>query len=259
MNNIFSFSRFSQLFIKHSQEYYKTYLLSVTVLLGLLLTILSFASYATGGDLNVRVQFAIFFFFFIGTGSIFTSMIFSDLSNNRKSIAILTLPASHFEKYLVAWLYSFVIYQVIYVLSFYAIDLLVLNLQNSGKDEKIALLNLQSSETPYDMALMVFATIHSLTFLGAVFFEKLHFIKTASMVVLLCLLVILINQPLAETILGIELEKAIPLANVSFKEGDRYFNIRPETSIKPMMVGMTYAFVLVLWIGTYFRLKEKQV
>ncbi|WGQ08633.1 hypothetical protein QG516_19065 [Pedobacter gandavensis] len=259
MNNIFSLRRFSKLFIKHSQEYFKTYLLSVIVLLGLLATVLGFISYLSGGNLGVKSQYAIFFFFILGVGSIFTSMIFSDLGNSRKSIAMMTLPASHFEKYLVAWIYSFLIYQLIFVLSFYAVDFVILKLQDTENTGKIALLDLRNPNTSYAQALVAFSMIHSMAFLGAVFFEKLNFIKTASLVLLLCLLLILINYPLASSILGLNLDKVVPLGEVRIKEGEQYFNIQAQSSVRPIIQGMAYTFVLILWIGTYFKLKEKQV
>ncbi|MBB2149289.1 hypothetical protein [Pedobacter gandavensis] len=259
MNNIFNLRRFSQLFIKHTQEYYKTYLLSVGVIVALLAAILGFISYVSDGNLGVKSQYAIFFFFFIGAGSIFTSMIFSELGNSRKSITMLMLPASHFEKYLVAWIYSFLIYQLVFTLSFYAVDLIVLMLQNSGTDEKMALLDLQSAGTPYGMALIAFAVLHGITFLGAVFFEKLHFIKSACLVAVFGLFIILINQPLANVILGVKLEKVVPFAHAAIKEADNYYALEPQSSIKPIMIGMTYTIVMILWIGAYFKLKEKQV
>lgn len=259
MNNIFSLRRFSQLFIKHSQEYFKTYLLSVIVLLGLLASIMGYLSYLSGGNLGVKSQYAIFFFFFIGVGSIFTSMIFSDLGNSRKSIAMMTLPASHFEKYMVAWIYSFLFYQLIFVLSFYAVDLVILKLEDAENTGKIALLDLRNPATSYSLALVVFSIIHSIAFLGAVFFEKLNFIKTASLVSLTCLLLILINYPLASSILGLDLDKVVPLGEVRIKEGEQYFNIQAQSSLKPVMQAMAYTVVLILWIGTYFKLKEKQV
>ncbi|WP_316745666.1 hypothetical protein [Pedobacter gandavensis] len=259
MNNIFNLSRFLQLFVKHTQEYYKTYLLSVGVIVALLATTLGYVSYLSSGNLGIKSQFTIFFCFFIGAGSIFTSMIFSDLGNSRKSIATLMLPASHFEKYLVAWIYSFLIYQLIFVLSFYAVDLLVLTVQNSGTDKKMEVLNLQTPGLTYGMALITFAVLHSLAFLGAVFFEKLHFIKTAFTVAVICLFFILINQPLASAILGIKLEKVVPLVNATLREADVRYSLEAQSSIKPIMIGMTYTIVLILWIGAYFKLKEKQV
>lgn len=259
MNNIFSLRRFSQLFIKHSQEYFKTYLLSVIVLLGVSATVLGFISYSSGGNLGVKSQHVLFYFLMIGAGSIFTSMIFSDLGNSRKTIAMMTLPASHFEKYLVAWLYSFVIYQLIFVLCFYAVDIVVLNLQNSGNTGEMALLDLKNPATSYSLPLIAFSLLHSMTFLGAVFFEKLHFVKTASLVSLICLLLILINNSLANAVLGLDLDKVVPLGEARIKEGTQYFNIQAQSSIRPIIQGMAYTFVLILWIGTYFKLKEKQV
>lgn len=259
MDNVFNFKRFSQLFIKHTQEYYKIYLLSVVVLVGLLSVMLGFLCYANGGGLSTSNQFNVFSVFLIGAGSIFSSRIFSDLGNKRKSIALLTLPASHFEKYLVAWLYSFVIFQLVFILSFYTVDFVVLSVGTTSKDGGVKLMNLFLPESNYRMVALGFAFLHGLLFLGAIFFEKLHFIKTASVFFLLCLLVIFVNQQLANAIFGLELEKVIPFATASLREGAEVYRIDAESSIRPVMTGLTCTFVVLLWISAYFKLKEKQV
>lgn len=259
MNNTFSFRRFSLLFSKHTIEYYKTYLLSVAVLLGLLTAILGFSSYVSGGPIHPEVQLAIFWVFLLGAGSIFTSMVFSDFGDKRKSISILTLPVSHFEKYLVAWLYSFVIFQLIFLLSFYAVDFIVLLIGNSGKSQGLKIMNVFSLEENYKLVFLFYAILHSLAFLGAIFFEKIHFIKTAFVVLLLCLLAFLINQPIADALFDAKLEKVVPFVSLGIQEGGRYYLIRPLPSVEPVMFGLSLTCVALLWIGAYFKLKEKEV
>src|SRR5688572_12726562 len=118
MNQTFNLKRFSLLFIKHTTDNYKTYLMAFSVLLGVLFLSMGFVAYMSK-DLSVRTQIPFFIFVFLIAGSIFTSIIFSDFGNKKKAIAILTLPVSNFEKYLIGWIYSFIIFQFLYIPAFY--------------------------------------------------------------------------------------------------------------------------------------------
>ena len=51
MNQTFNLNRFAALFKKHTVENYKTYLMSVGVLAGLLILFMGIASYSNGGYL----------------------------------------------------------------------------------------------------------------------------------------------------------------------------------------------------------------
>ncbi len=259
MNNTFNLRRFSLLFSKHTIEFYKTYLISITVLLGLLAVILGFACYVGSGSIREGFHIGIFSCFFLGAGSIFTSMIFSDFGDKRKSISILTLPVSHFEKYLVAWLYSFVIFQLIFVLSFYAVDYVVLLIGNSGKSQGLKMINVFSGEQHYTVVFLCYAIFHGLTFLGGIFFEKIHFIKTAFVSLICVVLATLINQPILDALFDVKLEKVAPFKGPGLWEGGQYYEIQPLHSIEPVMFGLSMACVVLLWIGAYFKLKEKEV
>ncbi|AOM78291.1 hypothetical protein [Pedobacter steynii] len=259
MNNIFNFRRFSLLFSKHTREYYKTYLLSVAVLFGLLTAALGFLCYVSGGAIQIKTQFSIFFLFLLGAGSVFTSLVFSDFGDSRKSIAMLTLPVSHFEKYLVAWIYSFVIFQLVFLLSFYAVDFLVLTLGSSGKGEELKIMNVFSADGEHLFVFQLYMIVHSMAFLGAIFFEKIHFIKTAFVVLILSLVLILINQPMVHALFDVKLQKIVPFVNLGIEEAGRYYIINPLPSVKPLMLGLSLTFAVLLWIGAYFKLKEKEV
>ncbi|WP_449438391.1 hypothetical protein [Pedobacter steynii] len=178
MNETFNFTRFLNLFKKHTAEQYKTYLMSAGVLIGVLILILGFISYSTRGHMGPTIQAAMFINFLFFSGTIFTSLIFTDLGDRKKSIPALSLPASHFEKYLVAWIYSFVIFQLVFLACFYTIDYLVVAAWNASAEEKMELINVFSPDRKVWASFLIFAVLHSICFLGAVFFEKLHFIKT---------------------------------------------------------------------------------
>src|SRR5665213_2760957 len=110
MNNTFNLTRFGRLFVKHTVEHYKSYLMSLAVLMGVMLLGDGFITYLIPGDfMDAGMQSALFMSVLLLAGTIFASTIFADLGDNKKAMASLTLPASHFEKYLVAWLYSVII------------------------------------------------------------------------------------------------------------------------------------------------------
>lgn len=259
MNNIFSLRRFSLLFNKHTTENYKTYLLSVLVLIGLLAVFLGLASYFGHGFISVNIQYAIFVCFFVGTGAIFTTSIFSDLGEQKKSISILTLPVSHFEKYLVAWIYSYLIFQGVFLMSFYGIDYLILTFGAPSNGFKNEMLNVITGQSKFRFVFYIFTTIHSFAFLGAIFFEKLHFIKTASIVLISLVILILINQPIVKAIFDVEVNKAVPFVNVNIVEGQRSYIIEPLATVKPIIFWLYCVFIASLWGAAYFKLKEKEV
>src|ERR1700712_4678815 len=122
MNNTFNIDRFMLLFKKRSVEQAKTYLLSIAVLTGMLFIILGFNSFTNRGHLDRNPQGIIFMFFLLLGGSIYTSLSFTDMGDKKMAIPALALPASHFEKYLVSWLYSYVIFQLVCVGVFYFAD-----------------------------------------------------------------------------------------------------------------------------------------
>ena len=86
MNNFFSFNRFSRLLIKHSAEHYRTYLMSIGVLAGVMVLGGSFIFYMIPGPMDAGFQTALFAILMLIAGSIFTSTIFADMGDKRKAI-----------------------------------------------------------------------------------------------------------------------------------------------------------------------------
>ena len=80
--------------------------MSVTVLTCILLLGGSFMVFMLDVRMEQSLQLLLLGWVILFIGTIFTSTIFADLGDDKKAPGTLTLPATHFEKYLVAWLYS---------------------------------------------------------------------------------------------------------------------------------------------------------
>jgi len=259
MNNNFSLTRFKHLFNKQALEQYRTYLMSIGVLAGILAVLMGFVFYVSGNKIPLKVQGPIFLNFLILSGTIFTSMIFADLGDKKKAIPLLILPVSHFEKYLVGWLYSFVIFLVVFVSVFYIIDFSYITLGDLKNPVKGELINIFSKEEPIWFVFPVYAVLHSIFFLGALLFEKLHFIKTAFCFFIVLIVLTLLNYPLAKLMLNVDVDSAIPFASIGVKLSGQYWRIEPTPQGSRIVMITILVMAVILWVGAYFKLKEKEV
>src|SRR5215467_1925652 len=140
MNEVFSPRRFGKLFIKHTADHYRSYLMSIAVVAGVLILGGSFVAYMVTGLIDPGAQVILFFFVLTLAGTIFTSTIFADLGDKKKSIPALLLPASPLEKFLVGWVYSYILFAVIFTIMYYFVLTAVIYLQAiRGHSEQIML------------------------------------------------------------------------------------------------------------------------
>lgn len=257
MNNTFNFQRFALLFKKHTAENYKLYLMSTGVLAGILLLILGFAAYGNSRPLTADEQAITFMNVFFLAGTIFTSSIFASLGDKKKAVPVLTLPVSHFEKYLVAWIYSLVIFQLVFLICFYAITDLMISVKNTNSIIESELINVFDKNQKIWMVFPAFIFMHSICFLGAVFFEKMHFIKTAAVFFIAMFILFLVNKPLGGLIVSQEISQAIPFASMHIDGIPQ--RIEATTSGSLITGTMMGIIVVLLWISAYFKLKEKEI
>ncbi len=257
MNNTFNLQRFLWLFSKHTKEHYKAYLISTVVLTGMLAFLMLYFAYI--GFLGSGPQAGIFYTILLFGGSIFTSIIFADLHHKRKSVSILTLPVSHFERFLVGWIYSFVISQIIFVACFYAVDFAVLSLFHSSGGTRYKMVNIISKECGERVILVVFWILHAIMLVGSLFFKKLHFVKSALVILALLMLCIAGNNLLVHFILGANFHAVLPFSDVwfSYNDGHPFYLDISENNYTEMIFA---AFVVssCIWIAAFFKMKEKQ-
>lgn len=258
MNNHFNLSRFGLLFRKHTVEHYKTYLMSLGVLLGAMFLIMGTASYLAISPMGASEQTVFFLFFLIGAGVVFTSTVFSQLGDKKKAIAFLTLPASQLEKYLVGWLYSFPIYLLLFIPSFYLILLILLHIDpRVGTDPEV--INILKSEPPLHVILIFYALFNAVMLVGSVYFNKNHFIKTAFAGFVALILFYNLNKQMAQAMLGRDLLSAGPFSVAVFMEDDKRFDVGAYQGIEPLILLLFLVLAFIAWVAAYFKLSEKQV
>lgn len=242
---------------KHTVENYRIYLMALGVFAGLLSVVFGVFAYSNAEYINSGWQFGIFLTFFLFSGCIFTSTIFADLGDKRKAISMLTLPASHLEKYLVAWFYSFVVFQFVFLLCFYAIDVVFLNAANAKRAAPAELINLFDPE--YVRIFFAYAILHSICFFGAVFFDRFHLIKTASSFFLFGLILFLVNGLIANSIFDVRIFQSPPFGNLGIEENGISYSVEPVAMTDVYVNYAVTVMIGLLWLGTYFKLKEKEV
>jgi hypothetical protein len=259
MNDVFNLRRFTELFKKHTAENYKTYFMSIAVVTGILALIMSFIVYTSNGRIGIVQQGIIFLNVMFLSGSIFTSMIFIDLGDRKKAIPVLTLPASHLEKWLVGWIYAFVLFQLFYLGCFYFVDFLVVSVANTGLKDKNFIVNVFSTEDHFWIAFPQFAVLNSICFVGALWFEKMHFIKTAFVFLLFILVVTLFNYIILGWMFDAQVAKAPPFNSVGILEGDKFWRVKGNHTSNVILLTTVCLTCTVLWVSSYFRVREKQV
>jgi hypothetical protein len=255
MNNLFSANRFGMLFIKHCTEYYKTYLMASAVLIGVMLLGGGFIVYLIETPIDLNMQTILFVPIYFLAGTIFTSTIFADISDRKRAIASLTLPASHFEKFIVGWLFSYVIFSVVFMSSYYIIVIALVNLRH-WPNQHIQIFNIFNA--PASSLFIAYTLLHSITIYGAILFEKLHFIKIAFCFFIVVGVLTLLNTSFLEALIGKKIRPATPFSNLAFMDHDRFVvvtSIHQGDSLGWLIMVVSVFF----WAAAYYRLKEKQI
>lgn len=258
MNNTFSFARFTQLFIRHTVANYKAYLLSLAMLMGVLFLLIGYGSTVDGTFLSESTQYLYFIFFFLLSGAIFTSGIFSELNDKRKTIPYLMLPASNFEKYLVAWIYSYVIFQLIFIGGFYVVECIVFSISNNSVDRSGKILNIFADKGFFNHDILIFSILHSVAFFGAVFFKKLNFIKTTTLGFAMIVVIMLVHNTMINIMFPEGISASEPFSSLTIMEGNNRYYIEQLSAVSVMIPYLMLGLSILLWMGTYFKLKEKE-
>lgn len=168
------------LFKKHTIEHSKIYGLSIAVLFGVTLLVLLFFSMTNKWHLSEQMQLVVFVFTISGFGSIFGSMMFADMGDRSKVIPALMLPSSHFEKFLVGLLYSYFIFLIVFVASFYLADYIVFNLSNHDFEEDKMINVFQTTGKRPVLSFLFFTLFHAFVFWGQYFLKSCILLKQQS-------------------------------------------------------------------------------
>jgi len=182
-------------------------------------------------------------------GAVFTSEAFKELKEPNTSVTFLTLPASIFEKFLTAWLFTFPVY---FILSYIVYRFSILLLYVIAKSFFVVDFSVGSESWSIIGTLFFIGFIvHAVFFLGASWFKKLSFFKT-----LLVLFSISILHNLWLYIWGRLLLPVNDLAEKEFAFNGIVIS-NPESFVLGIKIFMLVVAIMCL-ITAYFKLKERE-
>ncbi|RZL15446.1 MAG: hypothetical protein EOO62_04000 [Hymenobacter sp.] len=256
MNQYFNSVRFGRLLRKHVAEHLASYAVSLAALFGIAVLVLSGANYMMTGSFQETEQAAFFTLLLLAAGAFFTSTIFRPLGQVRQAADFLTLPASHLEKYLVAWLLAGPLFVMFYIPLFYAADWLVLQVSATPNEPVQHLFNLFANKPVVtNWLLLAYPLVHGLALYGSIFFHRAQFVKTVGISFVGLVLLFVANKQAAAAILGVKLYQAIPFGAAIIDKG--ILNL-PDTRL-PWLPAVPLALAMLLWAAAYARLTEKQL
>ena len=255
MNQFFDFKRFNLLVLKHWAVNKKRYSLSVLELIGLLIIWFVFAL-IIGDDklMSADFQQMTFYFGLFVLGTFYASQYYHDLGSKPKGSNFLLVPASTFEKFLCSLLFTAVLFFIVFTSAFYLVDVLMVSIANSlpGIDlpeAKATVINIfdispfSSDDNTTLNFLLIFFSIQSIFLLGSVYFKKYNFIKTIISGFIIWFILFLLTYFFYHQF---------------FPEGNDQGAPLPKW-LGTLLKSVIYAIAPLLWIVTYYRLKQKQV
>jgi hypothetical protein len=263
MNNIFNAKRFGLLFRKTLLERpVQTFGLT-----GLILVIILILYFICKTLFSFQLAQGISFIWgFAGGGCFLASFMFGYFSSNASGSSFLTLPASHFEKWLCGVLIAGVLFPAVFLLFFRIMDAGFVASYHRALDPASPLYRIR-----YDSVYLfsftgrialkvypIFFVLSGAAMLGSLYFNKVSFIKTALVATVVWGIAFGLNWLMAVIVFG-SINGAIPFHNVDIPVGNTEGVINLPQNIF-MVYGFAADWVLpfLLWITTFVRLREKE-
>ncbi len=274
MNDTFSSRRFGLLLKKHLGEEYKQYLLLSAGALGIMLVFHALTTLGSlGHEFESNMHEMIFVIGFIFGGSIFASMTYHFFQNNAKGIRFLELPSSHLEKIAVMFVVTQVIFFVGFIILFYINDWIMCTLYNTFSTtpknipaERLQYFhaNLYSLDTAWaKRAILLFFVFSSIAHFGSLSFRKIAFIKIALCVIIIGASIIWLNFGYMRSLIPEQIMPGGMFYTNSFRleseNASRGFVLLPDNWANTIDIILPAVLYLSFWVGSYFKLKEKQV
>ena len=250
MNQYFNLTRFGRLVRKHTAEQFNSYALGAGVLLGGMLAVMGFLTYAQGG-LSHQQQEILFTLFLLAAGTFFTTTVLAEYGVGSRAALALMLPASQLEKYLVAWLFSLPIFFAVFIADFYLVDWLVTSL--SREADTVA--NVFTADVLGSL-LLIYLVLHGVALWGSILFRKQQFIRIGFLLFAVAVGLSILNYQVLKAVIGPEFRMTLPFTAINLNNG-------PSVSLtdaqsQPLLLPLL-AQVPLLWAAAYARLTEKQL
>jgi len=264
MNNTFNLQRFGLLFKKTLLERPMQIIGFTVLILSLILIIYNYMYPLKGFDSAQNLTFT----WGLAGGSYFmASFVFSHFSSNATGSSYLTLPASHFEKWLCGILIAGILFPAIFILFYRFVDTYFVSLFHSSLDpaapfykERYQSVNIFSFNgvvawRVYPMFLFGVSAM----LVGSLYFNKAGFIKVSLVICGVLIMLYLLNYFFARIIFGTAIEDAMIFGHVTIPVGNSDGIILLPEKISDFALNIvSYIFPAVLFITSFIRLREKE-
>jgi len=285
--------RFYLLLTKHCFENRKPYglffLTLIAFFIGWFMFILTIGNpYSFAPDNQGMLYFGGLFI----AGCLSGSLLFRDFATKPRSIHYLLLPAATLEKLLCVLFYGVLVFFIGYTLIFYATDYFAIKLANSTNAElfmgrtakamewkqRFGITDTMLKAKPVNVfapsadlfifypgdnvdLFTAFFPVQSAFILGSVYFAKNSFFKTIVALLLIWLVFFIVEDKLLYPLLPSNSQISRIFTNCIVTDAggnETYYSL-------PFWIGDTMTFLLrfgitpVMWIATYYRLKEKEI
>jgi len=277
MNSVFDLNRWLLYIGKHWSENKKKYLMSLGAIGGLLVLWYSFLMIVNAKlPITEEIQAITFYVGLFLTGCLYASLIFNEMSDGPKAIQYLLVPASALEKLLSAILYGVVLFFISYTIIFYIVDFTMVKLSYSiasgravrehlGPVRAESIVNVflapkGRSDNFLIFFLLAYFGVQSIFLLGSIYFVKHNYIKTLiSGLILFLVLVFFVHKILGSFMPPGGFFKPFTVYRVFDETKGELSVLIPEWLSAVLLFLIKYSLAPLLWIVTYFRLKEKEV
>jgi hypothetical protein len=261
MNNFFDNHRFSLLLKRQWNENYFIFLMGIVIFISIT-TILYTLNIDKNTDylLNKDIQVAMFLIGFFSGGTLFANYLFKDFGNTTQSISFLMLPASHFEKLMSGIFYALIVFPLTYFVVFGLVDSVIVAYANSMSvkvNNQILYITIFNDNHEYSSGIFIWICVQVFSIVGAIYFGRMSYIKTAFTGFILLAIIGLWQYLLYKGL--VEQDKDINYS-VDFNEDNRK-NLSAAFNFILMASHFAFNFVLApfLAVVAYFKLKEKEV
>ncbi|MFO7798519.1 MAG: hypothetical protein R6V22_02030 [Rhodohalobacter sp.] len=181
-------------------------------------------------------------------GYFLTSGIFNELGKKSSASQMLTLPASTFEKFLAGWFLTYLLYTVVVVGLLYVIGI-VLGINPILTSQQLSDPVVNMSNVYFLDALLTFTALHSVFFLGSIYFDGNNFLKTLLSIVLFFIAIGIL------TVIFLTAYPSGPdnMVNFSFNMGFDPTNIALAGALVKLGIAVLFLFL------SYRQLQNRQI
>lgn len=262
MNNSFSIRRFGWLFKKTVLE--RPAQLLGLVALSLVISLLAYAFCKVIGGIQFG-QSTSFILGLAGGGCFLAAAVYGYFSTNAGGSSYLTLPASHFEKWLCG-IGIMAIYIVLFLLFFRAMDMVFIALYKHGLDPASPAYQASLNKAtvfpflgfPAKPVYILFFNSAGGMLVGSLYFNKASFIKVALILCGIIFGAFLLNLVIANLFFK-EVLNAFPYFQVWVSVGKEAGPLfLPGNAQKLVSILFQYILPAILWGLAYLRIREKE-